>query len=145
MPRLSLMGALGALLGAVIALTGCATTSGGVPGDIRRALEQSDSALGTGSLAFSLFEGGDASSAVAVTALEDSLDELIDASTQLARLTIDTSDEDRMRADALGAVRTGEDAVQDARSSVLGAAGVDARAELERARAEVEALLEQLQ
>ena len=147
MRRLIPPGTLGALLlGVVVAMSGCATMSGGVPSDIRRALEQSDSAIGTGSLAFALYEGGDASSAVAATALEDSLDELIDAADQLARLSVDAADEGLMRAEALDAVKTGEDAVQHARSSVLGMTetDADARTELERARAEVDALLEQL-
>lgn len=145
MRRLIRLRTFGALLGVTVALTGCATMSGGVPGDIRRALEQSDSAIGTGSLAFALYEGGDASSAVAVTALEDSLDELIDAADQLAQLSVDTEAEDRARTQALDAVRASEDAVHRARSSVLGTTEADSRAELERARTEVETLLEQLQ
>jgi hypothetical protein len=133
----------------VLFLSGCATASGGVPGYVKRALEQSESAVSTSALALSQFEHDRVTSAVAETVLDDSLRELTAADSQVAELTVSTGREHALRAEALGAVRVAIDAVQLARSEVAGVTAIDpaeerASAALEDGRRALRSLMDRL-
>lgn len=136
-------------LAVVAVLAGCATTSGGVPGQVKRALEQAGSAVSTSALAITQFQDDQVTGAVAETALDDSLRELTDADSQVAELTVSSSLEHELRADALAAVRDAIDAVELARSEVAGLTGIDpadprASAALETAEGGLDHLVERL-
>jgi hypothetical protein len=111
------------LLGTAVALSGCATMTGGVPGDVSRSMSDAASASQSAALAFQQNLDDRATDAVTGTTLDDMLDEVQTAATSLAELDTSTLQEAALRKEATSAIRDCTDSITDARDVLSGAAG----------------------
>lgn len=106
-------------------VSGCATMSNGLSGDISRSMAEVASATETASLAFEQHTKDLATDAASSTTLGNMLDEILTASTAVAELDVATDKDLRLRAEASETIRECVDAVNAARRSVGAGGGSD--------------------
>lgn len=111
------------MVAVLLAGAGCATSAGGVEGDLARAAEAAASASASGALAVRLLEAGRSTASATDTALADALRESQAAEVAAATLTVATATEAAERERVLRLVRRATTALVDARTR---AGGVDA-------------------
>lgn len=134
-------------------LSGCATTTGGVPGAVSRSIASVASSAESVALVYAQNLAGRTTDAVTATTLDDMLDEVATEQTAVAELDASDSADVRMRDDATTLIRRTVDAIDQARTALALDEGTPAatfarqraRYALEQAAAEASALSDRLE
>jgi hypothetical protein len=103
------------VLALVGGLSGCATMSGGVAGDVARSLSDAASASQSAALAFEQNLDDRSTDAVTGTTLDDMLDEMQTAATAVTELDATTREQIRLRSAATAVIRDCADSITRAR------------------------------
>jgi hypothetical protein len=129
------------LVALMVALGGCATAGGGVPGSVSRAVDQSTSAVATSRLALVLNSGARLTRAAASTTLSDMLGELESARASVLELPATVQDERMLRHQAVTAI---DDAVAGAVKAQEAVASDDGSPSIDEGKAALDTAADRL-